>query len=419
MMERMQSARNGFWAVAFAFLVVMAYAALPTPLYVLYQQRDDFGELLVTVVFAVYAVGVLASLLLVGHVSDWVGRRRVLCAALLLDAASVLAFLLWPALAGLLVGRVVCGVATGMATATATAYLAELRRAALAGPDSAGGGDGVAAAPSAADGRANVVATAANLGGMGLGPLLAGALAQWAPRPLSLPFEVAGLLLLVAAAAVALTPETVHLPRRAWPRWRPQRVVIPRAGRARFAAAAASAMVSFATLSVFSSVGPGFLAATLHHRSHALAGAVTCAIFLAGVGMQIALGRLTAARLAGLGQTLAAVGLAVLVAALWLELLPLYVLAGLLAGAGCGVLFKGCIATVNELAPPDARAEALAGLFVAAYCGTAVPTVALGLATQVLDAKVALLAFALLMWSVIAGPGRRVRRPAAAGVSPA
>lgn len=172
----MMRASHGFWAVAFAFLVVMAYAALPTPLYVLYQQRDGFGPLLVTVVFAVYAVGVLASLLLVGHVSDWVGRRRVLCAALLLDAASALAFLLWPALGGLLLGRIVCGVATGMATATATAYLAELRRAATARARGGVAVDDARAASrgTAPDGRANVVATAANLGGMGVGPLLAG-----------------------------------------------------------------------------------------------------------------------------------------------------------------------------------------------------------------------------------------------------
>ncbi|MDO8209911.1 hypothetical protein [Conexibacter sp. CPCC 206217] len=186
--------------------------------------------------------------------------------------------------------------------------------------------------------------------------------------------------------------------------------MIPRADRGRFAAAAASAMVSFATLSIFSSVGPGFLAGTLQHDSHALAGAITCATFLAGVVTQIALARLAAARLVALGQALAAAGLALLVAALWIERMPIYIAAGLLAGAGCGVLFKGCIATVNALAPE----EALAGLFVAAYCGTAIPTVALGLATQTLDAKVALLAFALLMCGVIAGPGRRVRRPVAA-----
>lgn len=206
----------------------------------------------------------------------------------------------------------------------------------------------------------------------------------------------------------------MHVARAAWPRWRPQRVVIPRADRARFAAAAASALVSFATLSIFSSVGPGFLAGTLQHDSHALAGAITCATFLAGVVTQIALARLPVARLVALGQALAAAGLALLVGALWIEQLPVYIAAGLLAGAGCGVLFKGCIATVNALAPEGARAEALAGLFVAAYCGTAVPTVALGLATQLLDAKVALLAFALLMCGVIAGPGRRVRRPVTA-----
>ena len=67
-----------FWVVAAAFCVNLAFSAVPTPLYVIYQQRDHFSTLMVTVVYAVYALGVIGSLFLGGHVSDWVGRRRVL-----------------------------------------------------------------------------------------------------------------------------------------------------------------------------------------------------------------------------------------------------------------------------------------------------------------------------------------------------
>ena len=76
----------GFWTVAAAFVVVMAIAAVPTPLYVLYERRDHFSGLVVTVIFAVYAVGVAVSLFLAGHISDWFGRRRVLIPAILLNA---------------------------------------------------------------------------------------------------------------------------------------------------------------------------------------------------------------------------------------------------------------------------------------------------------------------------------------------
>src|SRR4051794_9881091 len=118
--------RPAFAAVAFGFAAMMATSALPTPLYVLYQQRDGFSALTVTLIFAAYAVGVALSLFLVGHVSDWRGRRAVLVPALLVGAASSAIFLVWRDLPGLLVARVINGLAVGAITATATAWLTEL-----------------------------------------------------------------------------------------------------------------------------------------------------------------------------------------------------------------------------------------------------------------------------------------------------
>ena len=82
-----------FWVVAAAFCVNLAFSAVPTPLYVIYQQRDHFSTLMITVVYAVYAVGVIVSLFLGGHVSDWVGRRRVLVPALAVNVLSAAAFI--------------------------------------------------------------------------------------------------------------------------------------------------------------------------------------------------------------------------------------------------------------------------------------------------------------------------------------
>ena len=165
----------GFWAVAYAFLVVMAYSAVPTPLYVIYQQQDGFSAFMITVIFGAYALGVAVSLFVVGHVSDWHGRRRVLIPALLLSIASAFVFLFWHGLAALLVGRVVSGFAVGAMTATATAWIGELH---------------AADRPDASQRRPQLVATAANLGGIGLGPLVSGVLAQWVGHPLTVPFIV-------------------------------------------------------------------------------------------------------------------------------------------------------------------------------------------------------------------------------------
>jgi MFS family permease len=118
-------------------------------------------------VFAVYAVAVAVSLFLVGHASDWYGRRRVLMPALALEILAGAVFIAWPSLPGLLLARLLSGLGIGAVTATATAWLSELR--------------------SIDNRRAQTVATAANVGGLGVGGLIAGALAQWAGHPLLVP----------------------------------------------------------------------------------------------------------------------------------------------------------------------------------------------------------------------------------------
>jgi MFS family permease len=245
-----------FWIVGYTFTVTMAFSALPTPLYVLYQARDGFSTFLITVIFAAYAVGVVASLFLAGHLSDWAGRRRMVLLAVLVNMLSGVLFLLWPATAGLIVARLVSGVSVGMLTATATAYLSELH---------------AAARPGAARGRSEIVATAANLGGIGLGPLLSGLLAQYVGHALVLPYLVAEALMLIGAVALAVAPETAAVPSR-HPAYRPQRVTVPAAQRPLFLAAATAAGVVFALFGVFTSVAPSLLAGVLHNDSHAVAG---------------------------------------------------------------------------------------------------------------------------------------------------
>jgi MFS family permease len=367
----------GFWIVAASFMVVMAVGALPTPLYVLYERRDHFSALIVTVIFAAYAVGVVASLFLAGHISDWFGRRRVLVPAIALSAFSAGVFAVWPALPGLLVARVLSGLSVGVVTATATAYLAELH---------------AARGPRSSPRRAELVATAANLGGIGLGPLAAGLLAQFLPDPLVLSYVAFGILALALALAVVLLPETAGVSER--PRYRTQRISVPPAGRRAFFAAAAGGSVALAVFGLFTSLAPGFLAGTLGYRSHALAGAAAFLVFAAGAVAQSLLARLDARALSGVGIAMLPAGLALVSAATWLASLPALLAGGVLCGAGAGVIFKGGINTVLDLAPPEARAEALATFFLASYLGLAGPILGLGIATQYLSARVSLLGFA-------------------------
>jgi hypothetical protein len=379
--QRRRTHGRAFWVVGYVFTVTMAFSTIPAPLYVLYQARDHFGALLVTVIFAAYAVGVMASLFLAGHVSDWLGRRRMVATAVGVNMLSGIVFLAWPAVPGLITGRVISGISIGMLTATATAYLSELHATARPGEPGR---------------RAEVVATAANLGGLGLGALLAGLLAQYAGHALQLPFLVSEALMLAGALALAATPETVTRPRPR-PRYHPQRVSVPAADRSAFFAAILAAVGAFALFGLFTSLAPGFIAGTLGDRSHALAGLATFVVFGAAALAQIALSRAATSRQLRIGLSTLTVGLALVTIAVWLPSLTFFLLGGAVAGAGAGAAFKGSVSTVIAIAPATRRGETLAGLFLAAYFGIAVPVLGLGLATQFVSTQTAVLGFAAVL----------------------
>jgi MFS family permease len=403
-MPRTRSQRHGlgFWVTAYAFAVAMAFSAVPTPLYALYQRRDGFSTTMITVIFAAYALGVTASLFLAGHLSDWLGRRRTLLAAMLLTLVAAASFLVWRSTAGLLVARVVNGLSIGVVTATATAYLAELH--AHGRPDASGR-------------RAEVVATAANLGGIGVGPLVAGILAQWVADPLTVPYLVFAALLVLAVGGLVLVPETKRPPVEL-PRYRPQRVSVPAAARGRYFAAAAGGLIAFAAFGLFTSLAPTFLAQTLGHTSRALAGATVFAVFASAAVLQSLLGARPARMLLLAGVTVLPLGLALVTTAVWLPhpSLALFLVGGATTGAGAGLLVKATLSTVVELAPPESRAEALAGFFLAAYIGLSVPVVGLGIVAGFVPARVALLGFAALtLVGVLAIAAPAARSTASAG----
>jgi MFS family permease len=394
----------GFWLAAIAFLLNMGFSAVPTPLYVLYQQRDGISNLMVTVVYAVYAIGVIGSLFLGGHLSDWIGRRRVFVPALLANAVSAVVFIVDPSLAGLIVARIISGISVGLTTATATSYLAELH---------------ASARPAASPRRAQAVATAANLGGIGFGPLAAGLLAQFAPAPLRLPYAVFGIGLVALAAAVALSPETLHRPVPR-PRYRPQRIVVPAVARSTFYAATLAGMAAFAVFGVFNSLVPSFLAGTLHEQSHAIAGAVPFAAFAGGAAAQILGSRLPNLMLLRRSVPMIVVGLALCAGAMWAGNLAMFIIGGVITGAGGGMVFKGSLVVAASTAPPESRAEVLAGFFLGAYIGLSLPVVGLGIATTYAPARDVMLAFAALAAVAIAGSVRAViqRSSAATARSP-
>ncbi|MEU7723780.1 MFS transporter [Streptomyces sp. NPDC040724] len=378
------------------FAVCMAGTTLPTPLYGLYQEKFGFSELMVTVVYAVYAFGVIGVLLLAGNASDAVGRRPVLLAGLGFAAASAVCFLCATGMGWLYAGRLLSGLSAGLFTGAATAYVMEL-------------------APRGGASRATLVATAANMGGLGCGPLLAGVLSQYAPWPLYLTFAVHLVLVAVSAGVLLGLPETVT-ERRPLSTVRPQRPGLPPQVRAVFAPAAIAAFVGFALFGVFTSVSPAFLAQSLDVHNRAVSGAVVALAFFASTAGQLAVGKVGVGRSLPLGCAGLLAGLALLAGALVWDRLALVVASALVGGAGQGLAFRGALSAVAAASPPDRRAAVISTLFVVAYAGISVPVIGVGLLADPLGLEGAGLVFIACMAVLVSGAAAYLlRRPVRAG----
>jgi predicted MFS family arabinose efflux permease len=352
-----------FSAVAFAFLVVMSFATLPSPLYGLYRERDGLSTLTVTIAYAIFAGGTIATLLAVQLVAARAGRRKVMVGAVvtMMLAAAILAA--WKALPGLLVGRLVTGVAVGLAAGTAIAYLIELR--VLEDP----GGSPIAA---------RNVGTAVNVGALGIGPLVAGCLAEWVRSPLLVPYLLVLALGAVGLVALAGVPETAPPapapspdPKPRAPR--PIRLLIP---------AGVVTLAAFAANGLFAGLSGLLLSVVFGHPSHALAGLTLFLVFAAGVAAQLGTSKLPASRVFSFGTFSMLTGLALLVVAVRLSTpsLALFLLAGTLIGAGAGAVFKGTTGLVLEATPPEARVEMTSDLLISLFVGLSIPVIGAGVA---------------------------------------
>lgn len=397
--------RFGFWAVTFAFVTLLAFSTVPSPLYGLYAIRDGFSPFVTTLIYAAYALGVMFSLLFISHLSDFHGRRSHLLAAIAIALLSSVVFLAWPTLPGLFVARLVCGLSVGLATSTATAALREHHRAHRPGSP----GD-----------AAELVASMGNMGGLGLGALAAGLLARYVSHPLAVPYWVLLGALTVAGAVVYAAPETRQ--RRRLPRYRPQRLSVPAAARSEFLAALLGIFLTFAALGMFIGLAGTFLATAVHETSVALAGGTVFTVFGAGVVLLAATRRWPTRRMLATGVTLLMPGLALLVVSAWLPVpsLVMFLAGGAVIGAGGTALFKGTLGTVVAISPHETLGEALAGFFLSGYVGLSLPIVALGIALQFLSTRVTLLAFAVLLATgVLAASPMLLRRPRQANPSTA
>lgn len=243
--------------IAAAFFVTMLGPTIPTPLYPIYEENLGFGGLMVTTIFATYAVGVAVALMLFGRLSDQVGRRALLLPGLALALMSSAVFLIPDSIAALFVGRILSGLSVGIFTGTATAALTDLAR-------------------SGAQRRYSLIAALVNMLGLGLGPVIAGALAEFTTAPLTLPYLSHIGLVLVAIIGIVMIAEP--LDRGAKPfKWEFQRLSLPPQVRGTFIAAATAGIAGFSVLGLFASVTPALLIQVLGITNHLVCGLIVFA----------------------------------------------------------------------------------------------------------------------------------------------
>ncbi|PRY14099.1 MFS transporter [Kineococcus rhizosphaerae] len=339
-------------------VTVLASSSAPTPLYATYEREWGFGALTTTVVFGVYALAVLLALLVLGRLSDHLGRRPVLLVALAVQVVAVLVLATAPEVAELLLARVLQGLSTGAAVGAAGAMALDVdpRRGALA----------------------NSVAPPV---GTATGAVLSAAVVQFLPWPTHLVYLLLLALYVLQGVAVALAPETVRRDGTAWARALSSlvpRIGLPRRLRAPFAVAAPVVFAVWALAGLYGSLAPSLVRTVLGWDSP-FAGASTLSLQTAVAAVTVAATYSTAARTGVVVAVVAlAAGMALTLLALSGTSAAVFFLGTAVAGVGFGAGFQGGIRLVVPRAEPSERAGVLSSVYVAAYLGLGLPAVLAG-----------------------------------------
>jgi MFS family permease len=354
-----------FWLLAVLFVFFLFAASAPSPLYAVYRSRFGFSAITLTAIYAVYAASALAALLLIGRVSDHVGRRRVVVLALVIQIAGFFAFIAAEGVGMLYLGRILHGAGTGIATGAISAWLLDLQP-----PGNARLG--------------SVVGGIAPMAGLGAGALGSGLLVQFGPDPLHLVFWLLTIVFSIALVSMFVVPDPVER-RPGWLRSMKPQVGVPAGARSLFAALAPSLIAIWALGGLYLSLGPT-LAISLLKTDSQLAGGVVIAALMGSAAVASAVVRAADPRVILIrGSLVLILGIGITLIAVAIGSIGGLYAGSAIAGLGFGPAFSGLFRSLAPLAPPDQRGALLATIFIVVYLSFSVPAILAGVAVTYFD----------------------------------
>nr|WP_280909669.1 MFS transporter [Leucobacter exalbidus] len=337
---------------------MMAGASAPSPFYPVLAETIGFNASAITVIFAVYALTLLLTLLTAGSLSDHIGRRPVASTGLVLLAASVLVFWQADTVALLVIARVVQGIASGLLLSAVSAVIVDCE-------------------PPSRPGSAAAWTAVAPMLGLGIGSLVAGIVLDHADNAMALVFAPLVVLYLVLAVLCWLVSETSARKPGAWASLQ-FRLTVPAAMRADFLRGAPAIFAGWATGGLFLSLGANIVHAELGGVAHIWQGLAVGVLAGAGAIAAFALRRRSARTISIYGTAALALGTALSIVALAAGSLPAYLVAVAVTGSGFGTAFFGVVSSLAPHIPASQRADVFAVIFLVSYLAFGIPTVIAG-----------------------------------------
>jgi MFS family permease len=347
-------------AISFTSLYLAAGAL--TPLLVVYKEQWQFPATQLTLAFAAYAAGFLATVLTLGSLSDYIGRRPVLIGALVIQLASNVMFLVAPDIGWVVAGRIVQGIASGAATTAFTAALVEF-------------------APPNRKRLATILGSVGLTGGLGVGSLLAGLAIQVTPSANTIIFIVLTVITALGIVVIALSPESVTRSRGALRSLIP-RIAVPAATRKEFVAAAPVVAAVWMLAGLSGGLAPSMVRSVFQLESgflNGLAGFIAPAVS-AVIGLTFA--RVDSRRAMSIGIYAAIIGAVGIICGVYAESLAVMMIGQAVAGVAFGASFTAALRLIFPLAPVHQRAAVVAGIYLVSYGAFGVPIIIAGQLTE-------------------------------------